>query len=109
IRTLYIIVIVAKDDVNAFQLFEGLNSTGIPLSEVDLIKNAILKRIHQLTGGSNNKKEIGQAEGLWNEMESDFEESSITWFSKYLRHHWISKNGYVGASDLFLEVKKKEL
>lgn len=109
IQTLYIIVIVAKDDVNAFQLFEGLNSTGIPLSEVDLIKNAILKTVYQLAKSPGDKKLVDKAENLWLLMESGFEENSIVWFSKYLRHHWISKNGYVGASALFSVVKEKEL
>lgn len=109
IQTLYIIVIVAKDDVNAFQLFEGLNSTGIPLSEVDLIKNAILKRVKQASKLSGGQKLMNKAEALWTEMENGFEETSIIWFSKYIRHHWISKRGYVGSAELFSKMKDDEL
>jgi uncharacterized protein with ParB-like and HNH nuclease domain len=109
IETLYLIIIVAKDDINAFKLFEGLNATGLPLSEVDLIKNAIFRAIYEASGDREESVEQDEAENLWVEMETDFEATKYVWFAKYLRHQWISASSYISSTDLFKKIKEEKL
>lgn len=109
IETLYLIIIVAKDDINAFKLFEGLNATGQPLSEIDLIKNAIFRAIYEASGNKEGTEEEYEAGNLWDVMESDFETTKYVWFAKYLRHQWISAHTYINSTDLFNKIKEEKL
>lgn len=100
--SLEFVVIVCPSDEDAYQLFEGLNSTGLSLSAVELTKNALLGKIKVL-----DNTQIIRAVEIWTEIEKSFEDSNITWFNKFLRHQWFSKNGYVNNSNLFREIKKE--
>jgi|GEM_PF-1233902 uncharacterized protein with ParB-like and HNH nuclease domain len=57
-----IIHINAKDEYNAFRLFETLNDRGLELSAVDLIKNDLLRRV------SKNRELFDELVATWNEM-----------------------------------------
>jgi uncharacterized protein with ParB-like and HNH nuclease domain len=101
------ILIVCKSDSDAFQLFEGLNSTGLDLSVVDVLKNAVLKAVSGKTKG--NRELLLTAEEIWNQMEGEFEEKNIKLFQRFVRHQWIAKNGYISSSKLFESIKEKKL
>ncbi len=100
IFSLEFVVIVSNSDEDAYQLFEGLNSTGLSLSAVELTKNSILGKIKSL-----DKTRMDEAIDIWLSIEKNFESTNILWFKKFLRHQWFSKCGYVGNSDLFREIK----
>lgn len=100
--SLEFVVIISPSDEDAYQLFEGLNSTGLSLSAVELTKNAVLGKIKIL-----DKSKINEATLLWDSIEKNFESINLVWFSKFLRHQWFSKNGYVGNSNLFRDIKKE--
>ena len=100
------VAIVTESDTDTYQLFEGLNSTSKPLSEVDLTKNAVFKA---LSGMSNPHVAIKNAEDLWEQLEEEFDVVNIKWLDNFLRHQWISENGYITASDLFEQIKLKKL
>jgi hypothetical protein len=42
-------------------------------------------------------------------MEAMFEEKEIKLFSRFIRHQWIARRGYISNSKLFDEIKAKEL
>ena len=101
------IAIITESDTDTYQLFEGLNNTAKPLSVVDLTKNAVFKSVN------SNKIESGQTaqkvEELWEQLEGDFDVVNIKWLDNFLRHQWISENGYVSNSQLFENIKIKKL
>src|SRR3989344_3782078 len=102
IMELEFIIIECRNESDVYQIFEGLNSTGLELSVVDLVKNTVFKRI--------NESEISvlkNAEKIWEEMENNFESNKISLFSKFLRHQWISNYGYINTAQLYDEIKKK--
>ena len=102
ILELEFIIIECRNESDVYQIFEGLNSTGLELSVVDLVKNTVFKRI--------NESEISvlkNAEKIWEEMENNFESNKISLFSKFLRHQWISNYGYINTAQLYDEIKKK--
>ena len=100
--TLEFVVIVSPSDDDAYQLFEGLNSTGLSLSAVELTKNSILGKIKIL-----DSTRVEDAVNIWDSIEKNFENINIGWFNKFLRHHWFIKEGYVSNSNLFREIKTK--
>lgn len=104
ILSLEFIVIVTQTSEDAYQLFEGLNSTGLSLSAVELTKNAILGKVKNL-----DESRLEEALTLWDKIEAKFEDNTISaqWFNKFLRHQWFSKFGYVSNAKLFSEIKDK--
>lgn len=102
ICSLLFIVIVCSSDNDAFEIFEGLNSTGIDLTVSDLIKNAVIQ------AAKTSSSRIS-AEAKWNEIEALFESTSIPMFSRFLRHQWISEEGYITGNSLFRAIKEKKL
>lgn len=107
LKELEFIVIICNSDSDAFQLFEGLNSTGLDLSVVDLLKNAVLKAVDEKS--KKSEELLSEAEELWSAMEAMFEEKDFKLFSRFIRHQWIARRGYISNSKLFDEIKKKEL
>lgn len=102
VRSLLLIVIICASDSDAYQIFEGLNATGVGLSVADLVKNSVL----QSAKGIETKNEI---EDIWEQLESIFEKTRTSLFPKFLRHQWIAHEGYISTSKLFDEIKKQKL
>lgn len=101
ILQLEFIVIECRDESDAYQIFEGLNSTGLELSVVDLVKNSVFKKIQ------SDSLTLETAEKIWESMENDFEQTKLNLFPKFLRHQWISKYGYINNSQLYDAIKFK--
>ena len=103
LRSLLFIAIVCASDTDAYKLFEGLNSTGMDLSVVDLLKNALLMSFQ------NSSRKL-DAERNWNAMEDLFEKNKkAKLFTKFIRHQWISRLGYISNTGLFDAIKKQKL
>ena len=96
------IAIVVKSENDIYDLFEGLNSTGLGLSVADLLKNAVLK-------STSSKSIRGEIEKNWNQIEAYFENTKTALFPKFLRHYWISRNGLISTSRLFKMIKKEKI
>lgn len=96
------IAIVVGSENDIYDLFEGLNSTGLGLGVADLLKNAVLKSTTQ-----KNMRDI--IEFNWSQIENIFESTKTALFPKFLRHYWISKNGYISGSKLFKTIKKEKI
>ncbi|MFA6992091.1 MAG: DUF262 domain-containing HNH endonuclease family protein [Candidatus Gracilibacteria bacterium] len=98
ILNLEFVAIVLESDKDVFDTFEGLNSKGIGLSVSDLVKNHLFCHAENLNC-------LEQTEQIWLEIESDFEKINPEWFPKFLRHLWISKEGYITGKDLYNAIK----
>ncbi len=101
--TLQFILIVCSTDNDIYGIFEGFNSTGLGLSVADLVKNALLRETQNIP---DIQKEI---EANWNELERLFENTSVAKFPKFLRHQWISEEGYVSTSSLYKRIKSEKI
>jgi len=101
--TLQFILIVCFSENDIYGIFEGFNSTGLGLSVADLVKNALLR---QTQNTPEIQKEI---ETNWNELERLFENTSVAKFPKFLRHQWISEEGYVSTSNLHKRIKSEKI
>jgi len=87
IRKLMIVDICLDPEHDDPQLiFESLNSTGIKLSQADLIRNFILM-------GLNQDKQINIYENYWYLMEKDFDQNnSNNYFDRFMRDYLTIKN-----------------
>lgn len=102
VLTLEFIVILCKTDSDAYLLFEGLNSTGLDLSIADLVKNGVLK--------ATSRQEIAKLEEVqkkWLEMEGLFSLDDAKWFTKFIRHQWISNKGAITEKKLYRAIIDK--
>ncbi len=102
ILELEFIIIECRNESDVYQIFEGLNSTGLELSVVDLVKNTVFKRIKE-----SDTFSLESAEKIWEEMENNFESNKLNYFSKFLRHQWISNYGYINTAQLYDAIKNK--
>jgi uncharacterized protein with ParB-like and HNH nuclease domain len=91
------IQIVVKNDLDAYTVFETLNSRGIELSTSDLLKNYLLS----LTSDSTEDKE--QAKDQWNSI---IEITGLDKFPEFLRYFWLSRYEIVRREYLFKALRK---
>jgi len=76
ILDLEFIIIECRNESDVYQIFEGLNSTGLELSVVDLVKNTVFRRIKE-----SETSALKNAEKIWEEMENNFESNKLNLFS----------------------------
>ena len=98
---LFFTVITVNDELNAFTVFETLNSRGVKLSSTDLLKNYIFsiitkKDIHEL--------EVKKLEDIWERILGSLGNNN---FSEFLRCYWNSSNRLTRKTDLFKTIRKK--
>ncbi len=98
------IQVTAKDEDDAYTIFETLNARGMSLTSVDLVKNWIFKN-YPNTHPHDNAKET------WNEIRrSAAKFSSIEMF---FRHYWNSKYAFASDDRLYKSfkdaLKKKQI
>ncbi len=79
------ILVTAKNEDDAYTIFETLNARGLSLTSVDLIKNWIFKNFKQ-THPNDNAKET------WNEIRKSIAEFSD--LETFFRHYWNSKYSF---------------
>ena len=89
--------ITVDDDLNAYKVFETLNSRGVRLSPTDLLKNYLF-----MAAAQNGETDIDQAERQWQSINNILGRVE---FTTYLRHFWNSKNATARKQNLFKVVK----
>lgn len=89
--------ITVDNDLNAYKVFETLNSRGVRLSPTDLLKNYLF-----MVAAQNGETDIDQAERQWQNINNIL--GNIE-FTTYLRHFWNSKNTIARKQNLFKVVK----
>lgn len=86
------ILVTAKNEDDAYTIFETLNARGLSLTSVDLIKNWIFKNFKQ-THPNDNAKET------WNELRKSISEFSD--LETFFRHYWNSKYSFASNDRLY--------
>jgi uncharacterized protein with ParB-like and HNH nuclease domain len=89
--------ITVDNDLNAYKVFETLNSRGVRLSPTDLLKNYLF-----MTAAQNGETDIDQAERQWQNINNILGKIE---FTTYLRHFWNSQSAMARKQNLFKLVK----
>ncbi|QIM62499.1 hypothetical protein A1D29_03860 [Pasteurellaceae bacterium Orientalotternb1] len=88
-KLMVIDVALERDKDNPQLIFESMNSTGLALSQVDLIRNYILM-------GLDLDLQIDLYENYWKKMEIIFgQEAYIRHFNDFMRHYLTVKTGVI--------------
>lgn len=89
--------ITVDNDLNAYKVFETLNSRGVRLSPTDLLKNYLF-----MVAAQKGETDIDQAERQWQNINNILGGIELT---TYLRHFWNSRNMIARKHNLFKVVK----
>jgi uncharacterized protein with ParB-like and HNH nuclease domain len=87
-KLIVIDVALDRDKDNPQLIFESLNSTGLDLSQADLIRNYVLM-------GLESKKQQEIYEALWLPMEENFGHETIGLFDRFIRDFLTLKTGKI--------------
>lgn len=98
---LFFTVITVTDELNAFKVFETLNSRGVKLSVTDLLKNHLFSLIDN---APTHATELESLEERWENIVGLLGSES---FPEFLRVFWNSKNKLVRKSDLFKTIRRR--
>ena len=87
ISKLVVVDIALEQQDNPQLIFESLNSTGMDLSQADLIRNYVLM-------GLDNREQINLYETYWYRMEQSFGHSqNVALFNRFMRDYLTIKSG----------------
>ena len=89
------VLMIVRDEADAYLIFETLNDRGLELSISDLLKNYVL-------GKAGNRLDVARKE--WEEMVFLLGAQNET---QFLRHYWLSKYGVIRERELYKEIKRK--
>lgn len=99
--SLFFTVITVNDELNAYKVFETLNSRGVRLSTTDLLKNYLFSVLHK---AGQTDADLDAMEERWQTIVGRLGEEN---FPDFLRVHWISRNGLVRQAELYKAVRKQ--
>jgi Protein of unknown function DUF262/Protein of unknown function (DUF1524) len=98
---LFFTVITVTDELNAFKVFETLNSRGVRLWATDLLKNYLFSII---SSGNPHETELNAIEESWERIVDELGSES---FPEFLRVYWNSCHPLVRKVDLFKTIRKQ--
>ena len=96
---LFFTVISVTDELNAFKVFETLNSRGVRLSSTDLLKNYLFSVVH---ASESHDYEIRTLEERWETIIGKLGSESVP---DFLRVFWNSQNPLTRHADLFKTIR----
>jgi len=96
-QKLFFTVLYVNSDANAYTLFETLNSRGMKLASVDLLKNFLYST------ASHNQDYILTMEQNWNDIINNVKEAEL---NKFIRTDWGTRNNLVEDRKLFKVITK---
>lgn len=96
---LFFTVITVSDELNAYKVFETLNSRGVRLSATDLLKNYLFSVLDR---GGDTDHEMRNLEDRWEKMVDRLQSEN---FPDFLRVHWNSRRGFSRQADLFKTIR----
>lgn len=86
LQNVYIVFVQTDDFASSFRLFNVLNSRGLPLSNADLLKNALFE------SASTHNKKSEQIESAWSQIEDMV---GVRRLDKFLTLHKLSEKKIV--------------
>ncbi|MEH8081326.1 DUF262 domain-containing HNH endonuclease family protein [Gallibacterium anatis] len=97
---LFFTVITVTDELNAYKVFETLNSRGIRLSSTDLLKNYLFSILDR---NKDNDYELSTLEDRWENMVGRLLSEK---FPDFLRTYWNSRYKLTRQTELFKVIRK---
>lgn len=99
---LIFVVIDVDTDVDAYGIFESINSKRQGLTISDLLKNYIFSAADQYEKEKRDSKKLSITEDAWDRMEQELDKIEI---NQYVRHFWISNYRRVSEKELYQQIK----
>jgi hypothetical protein len=96
---LFFTVITVSDELNAYKVFETLNSRGVQLSSTDLLKNYLFSVVSHDSGTADDLEII---EKKWEIIVGKIGNDKLP---DYLRVYWNSRNSLTRHAGLFKDIK----
>ncbi|MBF0141192.1 MAG: DUF262 domain-containing protein [Magnetococcales bacterium] len=96
---LFFTVITVSDELNAYKVFETLNSRGVRLSATDLLKNYLFSVLDR---GGDTDHELRNLEERWENIVDRLQSEN---FPDFLRVHWNSRWRFSRQADLFKTIR----
>lgn len=96
LNNLKVILVTAKDEDDAYTIFETLNARGISLTSVDLVKNWIFKNY-------SDKHPHDNAKDVWGHIKNDIAKFSD--LETFFRHYWNSRYAFASNDRLYKSFK----
>ena len=97
---LFFTEIIVSDDLNAYKVFETLNSRGVKLSSTDLLKNYLFSVI---SNDSDREEDLDALENRWGNIVGMLGNEK---FPDFLRTYWNSKFSLLRHGELFKGIRK---
>lgn len=101
---LIFVVIDVNTDVDAYMIFESINSKRQGLTISDLLKNYIFFAADQYEKSKADSTRLSITEAAWDTMEQELDKIEI---NQYIRHFWISNYKKVFEKELYQQIKFK--
>lgn len=101
-NNLIFVVIDVNTDVDAYMIFESINSKRQGLTVSDLLKNYIFSAADQYEKSKPDSRKLSITEDSWDRMEQDLDKIEI---NQYIRHFWISNYKKVFEKELYQQIK----
>lgn len=98
---LFFTVIQVTDELNAYKVFETLNSRGVRLSSTDLLKNYLFSVAHS---AGSHEQEMRAIEEQWEAVVGKLGSESVP---DFLRVYWNSRNPLTRHAELFKAIRAK--
>ena len=93
------LVVITIDGENPFEIFESLNSTGLPLEESDLVRNFLFMQVPLAKQEAFNSQ-------CWKEFEAIFPGAESGKLATAFYRHYLMRNGeYSKAKSTFVDFK----
>ena len=93
IERLMVVEVKLERQVDDPQLiFESMNSTGLGLSQADLIRNFVLMRLEP-------ERQTRLYNGYWRPMEEEFGQNELWRFDRFMRHFLMLRTGTLNKDD----------
>lgn len=100
--SLKIIVTTLQDEVDAYTIFETLNTRGMDLTITDLVRTFLTRLLPATNAG------VDRAKDRFNAMLSLFQASvADISMSSFLHHYWLSRHDYITEKKLYKVMRKK--
>lgn len=99
---LIFVVIDVNTDVDAYMIFESINSKRQGLTISDLLKNYIFSAADQCERDKPDSRKLSITEDAWDRMEQELDKIEI---NQYIRHFWVSNYKKVFEKELYQQIK----
>jgi len=95
-----VLLIESRDYATVYNLFEGLNCRGMPLTSADLVKNVMLKKCSTLDDKQNVIEE-------WGDINENIAHFDRLYMPDFLHVSYLSRNDFIKSKKLFNSIKDK--